>query len=134
MKMSLQRLYSRFIDALGVTTFVGVALSLATPGLMPAQVRAMVTLPTAPAMASVDYANCLWYTARNQGFYSLQQAVATGSGTEANQDLWMQLVESIEPSVCDSGEQDLDINDLILALTQTASDADKHFMAIRQSR
>lgn len=131
MKISLQRLCSRFIDLLGVVTFIGVALSLAIPGLMPVQVRAMVTLPTASAMASVDHANCLWYTARNQGFYSLQHAVATGSGTEANRVLWMQLVESVEPSIC--GSQPIDSKELTRALAETVNDADKHFMAKQRS-
>lgn len=130
MEISLQRVCSRSIDMLGVATFVCVALSLAIPGLMPAQVRAMVILPSASAMASVDYANCLWYTARNQGFYSLQHAVATGSGTDANKLLWMQLVESIEPAVC--GSRGIDTDDVIRALTETAGDADRHFMAMSQ--
>lgn len=131
MKNSLQKLCSRCIDALGVAVFAGVALGLAIPGLMPKQVGAMITLPTASAMASIDYANCLWYVARNQGFYSLQHAVATGSGTEANRLLWTQLVESVEPAVC--GSLQLDMDDLTRALSDTVSDADRHFMAMQQS-
>lgn len=131
MKTTLRQACSLFLDILGLVTFACVALSLAIPGLMPAQVRAMVAMPTASAMASIDYANCLWYTARNQGFYSLQHAVATESGTEADRRLWMQLIESIEATVCDS--RNINMEDLTRALADTVSDADRHFLAIRRS-
>ncbi|WP_157736506.1 hypothetical protein [Granulosicoccus antarcticus] len=126
----MKKLCSRVIDSLGIAVFACVALTLALPGIMPAQVRAMVAVPSDSAMASIDYANCLWHTARNQGFYSLQHAVATGTGTEANRQLWIQLVDSIEPSVC--GSQDIDISDLIRALEDTTGAADQYFMAMRQ--
>lgn len=130
MKISMKKLCNRIIDSLGIAVFACVALTLALPGVMPAQVRAMVALPSGSAMASIDYANCLWYTARNQGFYSLQHAVATDTGTEANRLLWIELVDSIEPSVC--GSQDIEISDLLRALEETAGAADQHFLAMRQ--
>lgn len=130
MKISIGKLCSRIIDSLGLATVACVTLSLALPGIMPAQVRAMVAVPTESAMASIDYANCLWYTARNQGFYSLQHAVATDTGTQTNKLLWEQLVDSVEPSLC--GPREVDFDELTRALEETADAADQHFLAMRE--
>lgn len=75
---------------------------------------------------SINYSDCLWYTARNHGFYQVQRNVAYGEGGSQNLQLWKQFIESIGQDECGLAQHSM--AELTLAVAVTVHDADQHFL------
>jgi len=75
---------------------------------------------------SISYSDCLWYVARNHGFYQLQRKVAYSNSSVQNQQLWQQFVETTGREEC--GALRWDIEELRIALAETVLEADRHFL------
>ena len=72
-----------------------------------------------------DYANCLWYVARNHGFYSLQAAAldTTQGGDDA---IWQAFVRTTGAEACNYPPDILPA--LRTALMATRNEADRYFI------
>ena len=116
--------------------FVIVKLSLLTAftgALMSALVAGLTTQPgntgtdTSAGRYSISYSDCLWYVARNHGFYEVQRKVAKGHSSVQNQQLWQQFVETTGRDEC--GVLRWDTEELRTALAETVAQADRHFLS-----
>jgi hypothetical protein len=114
---------------LGLLPIVTLALVSACSDRVVASAVATDSSTSAAYYADIEYADCLWYTARNHGFYTLQSNVASGSSNEENTRFWMQFVESTGKEECGPFDQGWRL--LKQALSRTAKDADRYFMATR---
>ena len=85
--------------------------------------------------ALLVHADCLWYSARNRGFYLVQReavasAAATGSeaaGTADRRALWESFLDTVGRSDC--GEAPAASTARVLdALSASAREADRHFL------
>ena len=74
-----------------------------------------------------DYADCLWPTARNHGFFELQMQAIDGDA--AARALWLDFVASTGANACAEGSADIVANPASLerALTETREIARRHF-------
>lgn len=77
--------------------------------------------------AGIDYANCLWYSARNRGFYPIQNRVARSTSSKTEHQLWMQFVASGGHDDC--GLEPIERVSLVNALADTVTIADQYFLA-----
>ncbi len=75
---------------------------------------------------SINYSDCLWYTARNHGFYQVQRNVAHGESDSQNLQFWKQFIESVGQDEC--GPVQHSMAELTLAVAATVNDADQHFL------
>jgi len=73
--------------------------------------------------------DCLWYTARNHGFYWIQRKVALKQADKVSKTLWTQFVESTGVAEC--GLQLTSMGHLETALEVSVEAADNYFMSTR---
>lgn len=86
-----------------------------------------VIKPSGASSESIEYSDCLWYVARNHGFYQVQRKVASGQADTQNRQLWEQFVHSIGIDEC--GPIKVDLVDLTQAIAMTVDQADQYFLS-----
>jgi len=84
----------------------------------------------APDNPTVYYANCLWYAARNHGFFWVQKQIATGQHDLHTLELWEDFIESTGEAEC--GPVPASMTKLSLAVNATMSDADQFFLNLHK--
>ena len=118
-----------------------IALVLVSLALIGLTLLSMVKTPsvrfTAPSTAGSSqheplppelrvHIDCLWYSARNHGFYQVLRSHAVGNSTLDNTRLMLGFVESTGAAAC--GSHSYTDEHLTQALASTVADADKHFL------
>jgi len=127
--------WSKTMNSRGFVILKLSVLSAFTGALLSALVTCMTTqlnnTSTEPESSagrfSIGYSDCLWYVARNHGFYQVQREVANGHSSVQNQQLWQQFVETTGRDEC--GLLRSDIEELGSALAETLLQADRHFLS-----
>lgn len=76
---------------------------------------------------SMNYSDCLWYVARNYGFYQVQRKVAMNESDSRNRKLWEQFVHTTGADEC--GPVQFDLAELVEAVTMTVAEADQYFLS-----
>ena len=110
--------------ALAVT---GALLGLHTDSLETANVDSAHHLYEEASSESISYSDCLWYTARNNGFYDVQKAVAEGQSDTQTWRLWEQFVNSTGRQDCGPAPQD--VAKLTVAVAALKNEADQYFVS-----
>lgn len=114
---------------LGLVLIASIAIGALLSFFVVSQVRAIMAVPGSSDIAqdSAEYADCLWYSARNHGFYQVQRELVRGNVTDDNRILWVQFLDSAGAADCGPG--DFQVEALLDALANTAFEADRFFLA-----
>lgn len=126
MKPLITNLSHRRVGAL--LSIFGMALAVGLPNtqyLDDLLVSATHSTPRVDS-AAARYADCLWYVARNHGFYFIQHDVALGKSDELTFLLWQDFVQSTGNEEC--GQEGVTLSDLTRALSLSVAEADQHFL------
>ena len=93
----------------GIAVLLVLTVASAMAGTVFSEIRSMGSLASVDAVTkqsnsvnreSINYSDCLWYVARNHGFYQVQKQVASNHGDTQNKQLWEQFVNTIGVDEC----------------------------------
>ena len=122
----------------GIAVLLVLTLASAMAGTVFSEISSRGGLPSADAAIkqsnsanaeSINYSDCLWYVARNHGFYQVQKQVASDHGDTQNRQLWEQFVNTIGVDEC--GPVHFDMEMLTQAVAITVDQADQYFLSKR---
>lgn len=127
---TMNKLKSSSIDLLCLAMAAGILLSLAVPGATPGSLTSglrSILVPASKDQVDASYqADCLWFQARNHGFYGIQHQAVAGKATADEEKLWQAFLDSTGKHECGSSLTEL--TELMPALLASLPAADRHFM------
>ena len=102
------------------------ALGAFAVGLPGRAARTDVAPAVPPSSSHAAHADCLWYSARNHGFYLVQRELVRPGAGAGTRDAWQAFLDAA--GVPDCGMPSGGVEPVVRALAASADDADRFFL------